>query len=785
MTNSGAAGAAENVDSRVVDYLNDKIQVTEDLANVDSLLRSVNNQQLLLKQQLYEAELALSKARSLSQGYASSTLQRITEFQEQQKDIDRRLQIITQSDASDDAARRFQHTIDKLRRLDVATGYVNLLKHVDDLSLEAHKHIKSSPQAALGPYTRLKQISSSLQSLQSDAEGAAPHLVDHVESASRTLWDQMTGILGGEFEVTLSKLQWPNKDASLEGDMLDEWQRGVERLLDLQMPQRLIERLQPEYFMSHVISLLNTYIDFFAEYLQPVLTDHFAGSDLALEAVYADSTSALITALLPMLRRKVLTVIPLVANQAQLLSHFIHELIGFDSSLREEWGYDGGCGAENWKGLTWEILVQKDWFGRWLQVEKEFALSRYQDIIDAPDGREIDYESVEPNATKPTKAAIRVNDLLETITDRYRPLTSFTQKLRFLMDIQIAIFDKFHDRLHSGLEAYRAATSTVARAVQGVSKDELASVQGVSGLERLCRIYGSAEYLEKAMDDWSDDVFFLELWDELQERARSHTGGNLAGNMSLGDVAERTSSAVGSDDEAGALFDETASAYRKVRLQTEEMMIELLASTARECLRPYSRINPWSSLSTDDSTATITAELDPLIQTLASLLGYLKTAVSRAPLRHISRQLVLSIQTYLWDYTLQRNNFSLAGAKQFSRDVAAICAVMDRHVGDMQAEVGMKRLVEAVSLLTLEHGPRPGGSDVERSDAGDDAGRDVTTAKATIENELSGRLGLEQVEKAVFESNERARDTLAQLGLVTLSESDARGILEKRVELGW
>ena len=92
------------------------------------------------------------------------------------------------------------------------------------------------------------------------------------------------------------------------------------------------------------------------------------------------------------------------------------------------------------------------------------------------------------------------------MTDRYRPLTSFSQKLRFLIDIQIAIFDKFHHRLQSALEAYLAATSTVVRAVQGVSKEEKAGVGGIKGVERLCRVYGSAEYLEKAMADWSDDI---------------------------------------------------------------------------------------------------------------------------------------------------------------------------------------------------------------------------------------------------------------------------------------
>ena len=44
------------------------------------------------------------------------------------------------------------------------------------------------------------------------------------------------------------------------------------------------------------------------------------------------------------------------------------------------------------------------------------ALARYQSITEAPDFGDLDYESVDLKATKPTKGAIRVNDLLETIT---------------------------------------------------------------------------------------------------------------------------------------------------------------------------------------------------------------------------------------------------------------------------------------------------------------------------------------------------------------------------------
>ena len=126
-----------------------------------------------------------------------------------------------------------------------------------------------------------------------------------------------------------------------------------------------------------MVDLLNSYDDFFATHFQPILTSHFKGSSLALSPVYIDSTSALITAVLPMLRRKIQNYLPNIAHQPQLLSHFIHELMLFDTSLSNEWGYDGGYGADRWKGLTWEILVKLDWFGKWLQVEKDCKFTEY------------------------------------------------------------------------------------------------------------------------------------------------------------------------------------------------------------------------------------------------------------------------------------------------------------------------------------------------------------------------------------------------------------------------
>lgn len=295
--------------------------------------------------------------------------------------------------------------------------------------------------------------------------------------------------------------------------------------------------------------------------------------------------------------------------------------------------------------------------------------------------------------------------------------------------------------------------------MQGVSKEDQAELQGVGGLERLCRVYGSAEYLEKKMRDWSDDVFFLELWDELQDRARRNAAGkNLAGPMSVEEVAERTSSTVGSHEDSGALFDETAGAYRRLRVRTEGILQDALTNTLLQSLRPYSRINPWSSLSSSDSTLSLTSELDSTIQNLNSSLSFLSSALAQAPLRRIVRQVLLAVQAFLWDNILMRNTFSKAGILQFQQDIGAFWAVVDQWIGKGGGNAGMRKLGEGLVLLALPD-------------------------EIQVKEDVKG-LSLYEVEKRIFRSNESGRAVLEELGLEVLSESEARSVLERRLELG-
>jgi hypothetical protein len=105
-----------------------------------------------------------------------------------------------------------------------------------DLSTEARQNFQASPQAALRPYLQLQKIAKALKKAQPAAEDAAPHLVDHVENTTQTLWKQMKGSFSLEFEKTLAKIKWPIKDVNLDGLVEQEWVDGVDRLLELQEP---------------------------------------------------------------------------------------------------------------------------------------------------------------------------------------------------------------------------------------------------------------------------------------------------------------------------------------------------------------------------------------------------------------------------------------------------------------------------------------------------------------------------------------------------------------------
>lgn len=85
--------------------------------------------------------------------------------------------------------------------------------------------------------------------------------------------------------------------------------------------------------------------------------------------------------------------------------------------------------------------------------------------------------------------------------------------------------------------------------------------------------------------------------------------------MSYDQVKDRTSAAVGSDEDGGVLFDETISAYSMRRKAAQDFLIAAVVDSHQKAFRPYLHKAQWTTINEDPSAIdpyqlAITAELD-------------------------------------------------------------------------------------------------------------------------------------------------------------------------------
>jgi hypothetical protein len=126
--------------------------------------------------------------------------------------------------------------MDKLRRLDVACGYVELLQQVQALSGEARKHVDDgAPKEALKPYTKLQKMAKTLKTRNEASESGAVNLMDYLDKSVGALWDEMKNKLSAQLQEVLTKVGWPNPDLDMKG-LEHKFAVAFDKLLILQGP---------------------------------------------------------------------------------------------------------------------------------------------------------------------------------------------------------------------------------------------------------------------------------------------------------------------------------------------------------------------------------------------------------------------------------------------------------------------------------------------------------------------------------------------------------------------
>ncbi|KAL2148101.1 hypothetical protein VTH82DRAFT_2392, partial [Thermothelomyces myriococcoides] len=137
-------------------------------------------------------------------------------------------------------------------------------------------------------------------------------------------------------------------------------------------------------------------------------------------------------------------------------------------------------------------------------------------------------------------------------------------------------------------------------------------------------------------------------------------------------------------------------------------------------------------------------------------------ALGTAVFRRVWRVALERLNNTLWSDVLMSHKFTASGAAQFSRDLQAISALVERYIPDGSSALGS--LSDALQLLNLPVDAPPEGEGEGEGGGG------------------GGGMSLKRATDLVFTDNTEAKKVLDELDINTLTAANARQILQRRVE---
>lgn len=442
---------------------------------------------------------------------------------------------------------------------------------------------------------------------------------------------------------------------------------------------------KPEWMFNHFTSVVDEYYDMLVTTVQQALNQVDRFKD-------RNGVHEFITALLQSVYRKLGKSFPQTVQIPKLLSHLVYETVAFDNQLKERYFYLP-YGNDSWRGVSGDMLARSDWFEKWLTNERETSLARYQEIIESSTAFSIDWEAVGPNETKPTVSAINLKDLLEGITEHYSSLRSVNYRLRFLLDIQIDLLDRYYEKLRDSIDAFDSMSSSLVRAVGGMSAESDKLVTGINGLERLCRIYGSLEYIAYVLETWGQDLFFLELWNDISTLSAKNKRLDNKVSQAVGDSSATIPE---NEDDEGTLFDETIASYNKLKHRVTLTISSVLKKELQHSMSDYFKSTIWRTDVTP-APGEISSKLHQPIKTLSKLLAFLRSFHTRNDFILITRSFASDLSRYIWNYIIQSNQFTQNGAQQLSNDIAQLWTDLL-----LPRDASLRKVEQAVMVLTVE-----------------------------------------------------------------------------------
>ncbi|KAF5356120.1 hypothetical protein D9756_004054 [Leucocoprinus leucothites] len=656
-----------------------------------------------------------------------------------------------------------------LKELESVRDYVQVIQHGLKLSESAVSQVKSTAAVSTSSVTVFRElqkfVSEVLNACTHIEDGGGPrklHIVELLERIRDRTWADIKGALSSALTTVAEKLGWPmsvnyaaaassdrkafedafvnllklqsiGKEIGAEDECTRTEKNGLYPLQALVLSvslrfkyhfegARQTNRLdKAKWYFAHILNVVHEHRQFMELVIQPLL------SSSEYKQVHAWREFALL--LLPLLSRKLRKTIPALLQSPSILAHTIYQALSFDASFTEEGFQLQGTSAAaldddeiKWDGISHILLGNQQWFQAWLVGEQKFVEDQYHEIIGSSDAWAISDDAeggTQATALKSTNSARRIKALFEQVTDRYSPLPNASQRVHFLISIQLPILDSYLGRITSSLDAFETLSSAFVRAVPGalslgnkgegsvnVNTQNLTS--GIGGIQRLCKALLSAAHVEFALESWAEDLFFLELWSDIHHTPalRSRVEANpLLPQPGPEDLE------VPND----TIFEVFINKYTALIIRAENMIVQQVCNEVETQLKAhFSTSSPDPNLSEDPSTPeaplisqTLLAPLTLFSTHLAYLLSTLSQTSFTALYRRISANLAEHI---LHRQILFRGTFGVPEGRTILAECelfvetcnGALAGAGGLPGGKARVEAPWGKLLQAGRLVALE-----------------------------------------------------------------------------------
>ncbi|KNC85272.1 hypothetical protein SARC_02531 [Sphaeroforma arctica JP610] len=249
---------------------------------------------------------------------------------------------------------------------------------------------------------------------------------------------------------------------------------------------------KPEWMYTFLINVLKSHFHLLTKVLQPLLDRR---------QIPVHTVTLFTQSLVKLVNKKLELDMDKFTASREILSHVIAETLAFERELKGTYFYPTDL------PISVHVFTgDRDRFALWLKYETTYALERLDMMMDSPVGNTFKYQGVEGmKSLRPTEVSGDVLLLLQSITERYHGLSDVTLQYQFISHIQIRILAIFLNELETVTVKYQEDLH-----------------EAIDRQESFMMHINSVFYLYTIVADWSEQVFFMDIYERLRANADTY-----------------------------------------------------------------------------------------------------------------------------------------------------------------------------------------------------------------------------------------------------------------------